>query len=138
MPPSVDDTVPGQSLAVAAEVLYLINLLLVPGIAFLALAWLYRKHVHTAPPLARCHLRQTLFGSLWAGVLLVAVNAAIIVLGGYRAPYTWVVVVLYVLTCHASLVLFGTLGLAKAMAGRFYRYPLIGVRCADPDVSAGA
>ncbi len=138
MPPSADDTVQGQSLAVVAEALYLINLLLFPGIAFLVLWWLYRKHARTAPPLARCHLRQTVFGSLWAGLMLVAVNLAIILLGGYRAPYTWVVVVLYFLTCHASLVLFGTLGLAKAMAGHFYRYPLIGVHCAGQDAASGA
>ncbi|HEY9198161.1 MAG TPA: hypothetical protein VIR60_02265, partial [Gammaproteobacteria bacterium] len=118
-----------QSLAVAAEALYLLNLLLLPGLAFMVLLWLYSKHGKTAPPLARCHLRQTLAASLWAGVLLIAVNGLILALGGYHAPGTWVVLVLYFVTCHAALVLLGVLGVAKAMAGQPYRYPLLGRPC---------
>lgn len=120
---------PGQSLAVTAEVLYLANLLLLPGLAFLILLAEWRKHRHTAPALARCHLRQTLAASLWAGVLLVIANAAIILLGGYRQPSTWVVTILYFTMFHATFVLLGVLGLAKAMAGKSYIYPLIGKRC---------
>ena len=121
--------VPGQSLAVMAEVLYLANLLLLPGLAFLILLAEWRKHRHTAPALARCHLRQTLAASLWAGVLLVIANAAIILLGGYRQPSTWVVTILYFTMFHSTFVLLGVLGLAKAMAGKPYIYPLIGRRC---------
>jgi uncharacterized Tic20 family protein len=131
MPASEADEVPGAGLAVAAESLYLVNLLLAPGLAFAVLVWLYLRRVNTAPPLARCHLRQTLSASLWAGVLLIAANAVIIVLGGYTAPYTWVVAVLYFLCCHAALVMFGALGLAKALAGKSYRYPLIGRACPE-------
>lgn len=120
---------PGTSLAVTAEALYLVNLLLVPGVAFAILVVLYLRRSGTAPPLARCHLRQTLFASLWAGVLLVAVNGLILALGGYDASNTWVILVLYFTTCHATLVLLGMLGLAKAMAGQPYRYPLIGRPC---------
>ena len=119
----------GQSLAVAAEALYLVNLLLVPALAFAALLVLYARHRHTAPPLARCHLQQTVIGTVWAGVLLIAVNALILALGGYSAPSTWVVLVLYFVSCHGALVLVGVLGLAKAMAGQPYRYPLIGRPC---------
>lgn len=142
MPPSVDDggrdgnagaeptRMPaGTALAVTSEVLYLVNLLLVPGIAFLALLLVYRRNIGHAPSLARCHLRQTLAGSLWAGVLLILVNGLILALGGYHAPATWVVLILYFVTCHASLVLLGVLGLAKAMAGQPYRYPLVGRPC---------
>lgn len=132
MPPSeTDGAVPGQTLATAAEALYLINLLLLPGVAFAVLLVLYARHARTAPALARCHLRQTLSASLWAGVLLGVANVVIVLLGGYRAPYTWVVVVLYFTTAHATLVLLGTLGLAKAMAGKPYRFPLLGRSCAD-------
>lgn len=120
---------PGTSLAVTAEALFLVNLLLVPGVAFAILAVLYLRRIGDAPPLARCHLRQTLFASLWAGVLLVAVNGLILALGGYDAPNTWVILVLYFTTCHATLVLLGVLGLAKAMAGQPFRYPLIGRPC---------
>lgn len=120
---------PGQGLATAVEVLYLVNLLLVPGLAFVILLVVYWRNIKTASPLARCHLQQTLVASIWAGVLLVAINVLILMLGGYQEPWTWVVLILYFTTCHASLVLLGVLGLAKAMAGQFYVYPLIGRRC---------
>lgn len=134
MPPSAPDTgaslsPAGAGLAIGAEVLYLVNLLLVPGIAFLILLVIYLRSSKTAPLLARCHLRQTLTASIWAGVLLVLVNGLILALGGYHAPATWVVLILYFVTCHASLVLLGVLGLAKAMAGQLYRYPIIGRPC---------
>ena len=130
MPSSeTDGETPGQTLATVAEALYLVNLLLVPGVAFALLLWLYRRHARSAPPLARCHLRNTVSASLWAGVLLVVANAVIIALGGYNAPYTWMVVVLYFTTAHSTLVLFGILGLAKAGAGQMYRYPLVGRPC---------
>ena len=136
MPPSeTDNEVPGQPLATVAEALYLANLLVLPVLAFLILLSLFARQRRRAPPLARCHLRQAISGSLWAGVLLVAFNLLIIGLGGYSAPYTWVVVVLYFTTAHASLVIVGTLGLAKAMAGRPYRYPFVGRSCADLGLS---
>jgi uncharacterized Tic20 family protein len=134
MPASETDGVPGEGLAVAAESLYLANLLIAPGLAFAVLLGLYLRRRRAAPPLAICHLRQTLSASLWAAVLLIVANAVIIALGGYTAPYTWVVVVLYFVCCHAALVLFGALGLARAMAGKTYRYPLIGRPC--PEVLA--
>jgi len=124
-----DDDLPGQDLAIGAEVLYLINLLVLPFFGFLGLLVLYARFRRTAPRLARCHLAQTMSASLWAGVLLLAVNALILILGGYDAPSTWVVLVLYFSTCHTTLVMLGVVGLAKAMAGKQYRYPLIGRPC---------
>jgi hypothetical protein len=119
-------TPPGQRLAILAESLYLANLLVAPGLAFGVLLYLYGKHASSAPPLARCHLRQTLSASLWAGALLILVNLLILLLGGYRTAYTWLLVILYFVVCHTSLVLLGMFGLAKAMAGQCYRYPLVG------------
>ena len=58
----------GQDLAVKAETLYIINLMLAPGLGFLLLALLWRKHRHDAPPLARNHLAQTFIVSLWGAV----------------------------------------------------------------------
>lgn len=131
MPVSEDSEqeIPGQSQAVWAETLYLANLLLAPGLAFLMLLWLYFKRSAEMPALARCHLRQAISASLWAGALLVIANAAIILLGGYAAPKTWVIVIIYFTTCHSTLVLLGVLGLAKAMAGQKYVYPLVGRPC---------
>ena len=135
MPRSENDSLPpeaiapGQALAVTAEALYLANLLLLPGLAFIALLVVYERYIRTAPELAVCHLRQTLSASLWAGALLLAANIIILLLGGYRSPNTWMVVIIYFTTCHATLVLLGVMGLAKAMAGQTYRYPLVGRPC---------
>lgn len=124
MPPSAEP-LPGVALAVAAEALYLANLLLLPGIAFVLLLWQWRRRA-TVPPLAQAHLSQTVSGSLWAGVLLVLANALILLLGGYHGPYVWIVVITYFTLCHAMLVMFGAYGLAKAMAGQCWRFPLVG------------
>lgn len=133
MPPSEPERYPsqsaGQTLAVTAEALYLVNLLLLPGIAFVFLVLIYIKTIRTATPLAACHLRQTLSASLWAGMILVVVNLVIIFLGGFNSSWTWVIVILYFTVCHATLILLGTVGLARAMNGKPYRYPLIGRPC---------
>ena len=118
----------GKNLAVWAESLFLINLLLLPGLAFVLLLVLWWRHRADPSPLAGNHLQQTVIASLWAGSLLVLVNGLIIVLGGYQSAATWVIVILYFVSCHAVLVLLGALGLSKALAGQRYRFPLIGPR----------
>jgi hypothetical protein len=120
---------PGQGLAVAAESLFLANLLLAPGLAFAAIAWLWLKRRADAPPLARCHLDQAFHVSLWGGALLVGFCIVFLLLGGLAWEWTWVLVIMYFTCVHSTLVMFGILGLAKAMAGRNYVYPLIGRRC---------
>lgn len=117
---------PGQGLAVLAESLFLVNLLLAPGLAFAAMVWLWLRHRDNAPPLAVAHLRQVVFVSLWGGLLLAVFCAAFIALGGLTWKWTWVVVILYFTCIHSTLVCLGIFGLARAMAGRPYRYPLIG------------
>ena len=121
-----NDTTPGEGLAAIAEVLYLTNLLLLPGIAFGILVWLWWTRRADAPVLAAAHLNQTVSASLWGGVLLVIVNGLILLLGGYQGINTWVILILYFTTAHATLVLLGVLGLSKAMAGQCWRFPLIG------------
>lgn len=124
-----DEPAPGQSPAVWAESLYLANMLLLPGPPFLALFYLYRKHARGRGGLAACHLKQTLASSLWAAALLGVANVLIILLGGYHAPSTWVVVILYFVCCHSALVMLGVVGLAKAMSGQPCRYPFVGQHC---------
>lgn len=121
MPTSLPE---GQPLAVWAEALYLANLLVAPGLAFLVLLWLYWRHHREAPPLARNHLRLALWASLLAGALLILVNGLIILLGGYQAADTWLIVILYFTICHSALVILGIYGLARAMAGKPFRHPL--------------
>ena len=116
----------GQNLAVLAEALFLINLLLLPGLAFAGLFALWLKNRGSAPPLARQHLRQTTFVSLVGGFLIVTLSGLIIALGGLDWAWTWVVLVLYFTCIHSTLVLFGMYGLIKAMSGQVWRFPLIG------------
>jgi hypothetical protein len=111
-------------LATAAEILYLANLLILPGTAFLilvVLAWRKRQ----AGPLAAAHLDQAVWASLWAGVLLVGVNGVILWVAGFTAA-GWAAVILCFTVCHATLVLLGVVGLVKAMNGQCWRFPLVG------------
>jgi uncharacterized Tic20 family protein len=116
----------GQNLAVLAEALYLINLLLLPGIAFLVLVGLWFKFRASAPPLARQHLEQTTFVSLVGGLLIVTLSGLILALGGLAWEWTWVTLILYFTCIHSTLVLFGMYALIKAMNGQMWRFPLIG------------
>ena len=116
----------GQNLAVLAEALYLVNLLVLPGITFLLLVGLWFKFRDSAPPLARQHLKQTTFVSLIGGLLIVTLSGLILGLGGLDWEWTWVTLILYFTCIHSTLVMFGMFGLAKAMAGQAWRFPLIG------------
>lgn len=121
----------GRMLAIVAECLYLANISMAPVLGFIILLWLYYRLPPEAPVLARCHLRQAISGSLWAGVLLILLNAIILLLGGYRSTNTLITLVLYFFTVHSALLLVGMAGLANAMAGNLFVYPLIGRPCDD-------
>lgn len=116
-----------RRLAIITESLYLANLLAAPGLSFLALLWLWRRNTGDQP-LTRAHLRQTIAGSLWAGVLLIGLSAAILTIGGLNSMWSWLAVILYFTFFHSALVLFGMIGLSCAIAGRAFRFPLIGPR----------
>src|SRR5574340_24278 len=100
MPASEDSQgeIPGRDLAAWAEVLYLGNLLIAPGLAFLILLWLYFRRSADTPALAACHLRQTIAASIWAFVLLIFVSITVLRLGGYHSPGPWIVTILYFVT----------------------------------------
>jgi uncharacterized Tic20 family protein len=129
--PKTDDPVDTR-LAISAEALYLVNLLLAPGLGFLALLWLYWKRHGSAGPVARCHLEQTVSASLWGGFLLVIINAGIILLGGYDGAWTWLIVIIYFTLVHSTFILLGMIGLIKAMNGQCWKYPLVGRPLRDP------
>lgn len=117
---------PGKTLAVTAETLFLVNLMLAPGLAFVVLLVLYMMNRGHAAPLAANHLSQTVGVSLTGGALILVIIALILLLGGFDSGYTWMIVILYFTFIHSSLILMGVAGLVKAMAGEHFRYPLIG------------
>ena len=121
-------TAPGQQLAVAAEVLYLVNLMLAPGLGFVLIAWLWITRRASAPSLALNHLRQAFWVSLWGGILIVSVCAGFILAFGLDSPWTWTYLIIYFTCVHSTLIVFGVVGLTRAMAGKTYIYPLIGVK----------
>ncbi|MFP4559979.1 MAG: hypothetical protein ACLFRB_03750 [Thiohalorhabdus sp.] len=118
-----------RRLAVWAEALYLANLLPAPVLGFGLLLWLFLTRGRTASPLAACHLRQAVAASVWAGILIGAAALLIVAIGGFDRAGTWVLLVLYVTCVHSMFILLGVIGLTRAMAGRPFRYPLIGPRC---------
>lgn len=87
--------------AISAHALYLANLLLLPGLAFVVLWW-YRRHWAVAASAAlRRHLDQAFGAALWSGALIVLVSLLLVLLGAYA--------------------------LSRAMAGLPCRYPLPGL-----------
>lgn len=125
------DTNDGRNQAFKAELLYLLNLSFLPGIAFLLLLQLNARHKVTGTALTRCHLKQTLTASVWAGILLIAVTGLILIFGGFAQAWTWVVLIIYFTSIHAALILLGVVGLTRAQAGKHFHYPLIGPRCTN-------
>jgi hypothetical protein len=120
------DTQAGKSLAVQAESLYLVNLMLAPGLAFLVLLLLYWRNRGCGDALAINHLSQTVGVSLAGGILIVVAVGLFLLSGGMQSGYTLMAVVLYFTFIHSSLILMGVIGLVKAMAGQRFVYPLIG------------
>lgn len=121
-----------KKIAIMAEALYLANLLLLPVVAFLLLLVLYfRNGKSSIDGLSACHLRQTLSASIWAGIILIVFIAGVFLLGGFDSAATWVVVILYFTVIHAAFVLLGALGLARAMSGKHFHFPLVGRSCLE-------
>lgn len=125
-PDPLKHAMPGPALAIAAGALFLINLMLLPGVAFVILVWLWRKHRNHADPLVRNHLQQNVVASLWGGAMLIGVSITILLLGGFSNPWTWLLGILYFILCHAGLIYLGAMGLIRAMNGHTWRFPLIG------------
>lgn len=116
-------------LAIVIESLYLGNLLLAPVLAYGALLWLHFARRTEGHPLAACHLAQALRAGLLGVLLPLAVIAYITAIGGFTTLAAWIAAEVYIIFIHTPLILFGLIGLLRAMAGRPYRFPLIGKRC---------
>jgi uncharacterized membrane protein len=122
------NSIDGQQLAILAESLYVANLLIIPFLGFIILGFVFLKKHGTAPPLAQSHLEQTIAASIGIAVMFIAFAGIIMLLRmwGLEAVGVWIIVVIVFTIIHATMVLFGVLGLARAMAGKCWRYPVFG------------
>lgn len=125
-PNLLKESMPGPTIAIAAEALFLANLMIIPVLGFILMVWLWRKHRNDESPVVRNHLEQTVFSSIWGGAILVGVSIAIFVMGGFDNPVSWVVGVLYFVCVHAALILLGVIGLNRAILDQKWRYPILG------------
>jgi hypothetical protein len=105
-----------RRLAIIAQSLYLANLLLVPGLAFLALLYVFIKQ-SPAYGLARIHLFRAVQLSLFSGLLLVAIPLLVLKFS-QQLDISVMMLLLYFVTFHAAVVLLGMFNLARAMSGR--------------------
>jgi uncharacterized Tic20 family protein len=120
--------VEGQDFAILAESLYIANLLILPVIAFIILVLLFLKRHGKLPPLAQSHLEQTISAGIWIAVMVFVGGMTIMVMSmlGTEDVTLWVIVVILFTIMHATMVLLGVLGLAKALSGKCWRYPVVG------------
>lgn len=100
--------------AIIYQSLYLANLLLLPGISFLYLLWLFKQN-YAIVDWQRIHLYRAVQLSVIAGVLLVLVPSLVIFAGDEFEALVMVMLV-YFVTIHALLVLLGMFNVARAMA----------------------
>jgi len=126
--PQKDAPVAGQDFAILAESLYIANLLILPVIAFVILVLLFLKRHGTLPPLAQSHLEQTISAGIWIAVMVFVGGMSIMMMSllGVEDVTLWIIVVILFTIMHATMVLLGVLGLAKALSGKCWRYPVVG------------
>ena len=118
----------GRDLAVLIESLYVANLLILPVLAFIVLALMFIKKHGSLPALADSHLEQTISASIWIGVIffVVAITVMMMKLLGVEDVTLWIIAIITFTIIHATMVLIGVFGLAKALSGKCWRYPLVG------------
>jgi hypothetical protein len=112
-----------DKLAILAPTLYLLNLLLLPGLAFLILIFIFIKCRHIQQPYARIQIQQNFYASIASGLAIVGISIVIILIGGFSSVYSWMVMLIYALSIHATLVLLGAFSLARAINQQAYLYP---------------
>lgn len=123
-----DSKMDGKDFAVLVESLYVANLLILPVLAFIILALLFFKKHGSLPALADSHLEQTMSASIWIGVFffITALTVMLMNLVGIEDVTLWMIAIITFTIIHATMVLFGVFGLAKALSGKCWRYPVVG------------
>lgn len=120
--------VDGQDFAVMVESLYVANLLILPVLSFVVLVYLFLKRHGSLAPLANSHLEQAVSAGLMTAVMFftAALTIMIMRLSGVEDVTLWMVAIILFTILHATMVLLGVLGLAKALSGKCWRYPVVG------------
>ncbi|WP_143821186.1 hypothetical protein [Motiliproteus sp. MSK22-1] len=106
--------------------LYLINLLALPGIALIPMAYLCKKYWYSQDLLTVCHVRQVVASTIWFFLVFFG-GVLIFWLLGDNSPEHWTMLLMYLIVFHTTFVMVGMIGLAKAITGKPYRPYLIGV-----------
>lgn len=119
----------GNTLAILAQSLYLLNLLLLPGLALIGLVVLWWKNRSSHDSLGRCHLTQSLILSAWLTGLLGGGGLLIWLIAG-SSPSGISMLLLYLIVVHTGFVLIGMIALAKAMSHQHFH--VSGRRCPNP------
>ncbi len=112
-----------RSLSVLAPSLYLLNLLLLPGIAFLILCYMYMTRRDTSDAVTRIQIEQNFYASIVSGVAIIGVSVVILSVGGFSSIYGWMFMIIYAVSVHATFVLLGVLSLSKSLNHEAYIYP---------------
>ncbi len=98
-----------------AALLSLLNLTLLPIIAFSALLWIYNK---TQPgTIARYHAELGIKTNLFAAIALFLVSALMIAFGGFDSAWTWVYVISYFTIVHTTFIIFAVWALVRSWSG---------------------
>ncbi len=100
--------------AIIYQSLYLMNLLLIPGIAFFILLWKFIKHKKETG-WQRAHLYRSFQLAILSGFFLVVVPALTVLLGRDSEALLAMMLV-YFVTTHAFFVLIGMFNVSRAMA----------------------
>jgi hypothetical protein len=100
--------------AIIYQSLFLMNLLLIPGVSFLVLLWLFVKRKNQQG-WQRIHLYRSIQLSVLAGFIIIIVPL-IVLLTTNAFEASLMVMIIYFVTMHAAFVLLGMLNISRAMA----------------------
>ena len=123
-----DVKVDGQDFAVLFESLYVANLLFLPVLAFIILVFLFLKKHGSLPPLANSHLEQTISAGFLTAIMffVAALTIMMMRLVGVEDITLWLIAIILYTIVYATMLLLGILGLAKALSGKCWSYPVVG------------
>ena len=123
-----DVKVDGQDFAVLFESLYVANLLFLPVLAFIILVFLFLKKHGSLPPLANSHLEQTISAGFLTDIMffVAALTIMMMRLVGVEDITLWLIAIILYTIVYATMLLLGILGLAKALSGKCWSYPVVG------------